>query len=170
MQNSSATELLVLLPYLDQQVAPQRREKREAALIERYHRDWLIPIGGPGWSRCFGLFDKDGSVRGEAGIRSMKLPSQMHRAEIWIGLESEFRGQGLGEKLLRHLIEWAALSTTLAWIDLGVFAENYGARRLYQQLGFKETGRTVDMFRVDQVRIDNIAMVFDLNQYRLELS
>jgi RimJ/RimL family protein N-acetyltransferase len=50
----------------------------------------------------------------------------------------------------------------LAWLDLGVFAHNHRARKLYAAVGFVEVGVTRDRFRVDDTRIDDVAMVLAL--------
>jgi RimJ/RimL family protein N-acetyltransferase len=138
----------------------------QTALVARYEATWAIPVGQPGWNRCFGLVDASGQIRGEAGLRTGTLRAQSHRATMWLGLETAFRGKGQGQALLQALIDWAAAATTLAWIDLGVFAHNTPGRRLYTRLGFVETGRTIDAFRVDDERIDDILMSLDVAQYR----
>jgi RimJ/RimL family protein N-acetyltransferase len=43
-----------------------------------------------------------------------------------------------------------------------VFAGNARARKLYQRMGFIETGWVRDCFRIDGVTIDDISMVLDL--------
>jgi RimJ/RimL family protein N-acetyltransferase len=135
-------------------------------LQERYQRAWATPIGEAGWGRCFGLVDSQGKIRGEAGLGSDKLATRSHRAHFWLGLEVEARAQGFGRALLQTVIDWAASETPLAWIDLGVFAGNPAARRLYEGAGFIERGRMVDAFRIDGESIDDIEMTFDLQQYR----
>jgi len=70
------------------------------------------------------------------------------------------------ESMAKRHGDWALKETSLAWIDLGVFAHNLAARRLYERLGFRETGRSRDAFRIDDERIDDIQMVLDLNERR----
>jgi len=135
-------------------------------ITARHLKSFALPVGTPGWARCFGLFDTDGQIRGEAGLRSTELKNATHRAWLWLGLESDQRGQGGGRRLMDALLAWAQKETQLAWIDLGVFAHNQPARRLYESLGFIETGRLADAYRIDGDSVDDITMTLDLSQCR----
>ena len=59
---------------------------------------------------------------------------------LTIAIESRFRGAGLGEKLLRRGLELARERQARA-VFLEVEAGNRAALRLYEKLGFQETGR-----------------------------
>ncbi len=51
-----------------------------------------------------------------------------------------------------------ASSHGIEWIDLSVFSENVPAMSLYRSLGFVETGRREDRFRLSGRSVDDIAM------------
>jgi ribosomal protein S18 acetylase RimI-like enzyme len=72
-----------------------------------------------------------------------------------------FRGRKLGESLMRHAISWAR-SEALVWMDLNVLDGNVPAIALYRKLGFVETGRVTDRFRIDGASIGDLSMTLDL--------
>ncbi len=121
---------------------------------------WQVPVGEPGWERHFGVFVDDALV-GHLDLRGGALASECHRATLGIGIERPWRGQGLGRALCERAIGWAR-TQGLAWIDLGVFADNPVAEALYRKLGFVEIGRAVDRFRVDGRSLDDVVMALRL--------
>lgn len=134
--------------------------------VERLRKSFTIPLGTPGWARRWGAFTKEGRLGGDVALVTSRLPpAQMHRVVLGISLDLEFRGRGLGGELMATALDWAKSQSLLAWVDLGVFAHNAPARRLYERFGFRETGRTTDSFRVDEQRIDDIQMTLELSQY-----
>ena len=149
---------------------PSSQKIDAAAYLKSAQRRWLIPAGEPGWGRAWGVFanssfEKDFLV-GEVTLSTSRLiETQMHRAILGMGIEPSYRGNGLGTEMLKTALSWAKEQHFLAWVDLGVFAHNAPARRLYANFGFQEIGRCVDCFRVDDVRVDDIQMTLDLSQY-----
>ncbi|MGW0395229.1 GNAT family N-acetyltransferase [Streptomyces sp. NPDC003042] len=61
------------------------------------------------------------------------------------------RGQGLGETLVSHVIERAFGELALPEIDLGVWAHNTPALRLYEKLGFRTDRVLRDVEEVDGI-------------------
>jgi GNAT superfamily N-acetyltransferase len=73
---------------------------------------------------AFGLFDKEHAKTGHVG-------------GMWV--EPEARGKGAGQALLAAVIEWACtrrLERLILWVTEG----NEPATRLYERLGFADTG------------------------------
>ena len=68
---------------------------------------------------------------------------QRVRHTIYMGLavERAWRGQRLGEALMRLFIGWAQSVEDLRRIELNVTDGNAPAQRLYKKLGFEEEGR-----------------------------
>jgi RimJ/RimL family protein N-acetyltransferase len=64
-----------------------------------------------------------------------------HRGSLGVSVRQAWRGQGIGAALIAALIAWAEASPLIEKIGLSVFADNAGAIRLYQWLGFVEEGR-----------------------------
>ena len=137
-----------------------------AERLEKVKQEFAATIDDLVWRRCFALTLHDGGVVGTCDLFSRGLITMKHRAFLALGIETAYRGLGLGKVLLNTAIEWAAKSTNLAWIDLGVFAHNAAARRLYQSVGFYETGRVTDFARINGHVVDDIQMTLDLRQWR----
>lgn len=132
----------------------------QPATIERHRVGWAQALDEPHWLRTWGVMI-DGEIRGHLDLHGGRLSSEFHRALLGMGVERPWRGCGHGRALLATAIAWAR-SAELAWLDLGVFAHNRRARKLYAEVGFVEVGVTRDRFRVDGVEIDDVAMVLAL--------
>jgi GNAT superfamily N-acetyltransferase len=132
----------------------------EPATVERHRAGWSQSLDEPYWLRTWGVV-VDGHIRGHLDLHGGRLPSEFHRAMLGMGVERPFRGRGHGRALLGAAIGWSR-GAGLAWLDLGVFAHNSRARKLYASVGFVEVGVTRDRFRVDRAVIDDVAMVLAL--------
>jgi RimJ/RimL family protein N-acetyltransferase len=132
----------------------------EPATIERHRAGWSQSLDEPYWLRTWGVV-VDGHIRGHLDLHGGRLPAEFHRAMLGMGIERPFRGRGHGRALLAAAIGWSR-GAGLAWLDLGVFAHNLRARKLYASVGFVEVGITRDRFRVDGAVIDDVAMVLAL--------
>lgn len=68
-----------------------------------------------------------------------------HRGSVGMGLIPEFRGRGLGLRLidaaLQQAWEWG-----LSRVELSVHADNTAAITLYEKVGFKREGLIRDAF------------------------
>jgi RimJ/RimL family protein N-acetyltransferase len=83
-----------------------------------------------------------------------------HRGRVGIGVQAAYRGLGVGEALLRALLDWAAAELDIERVELSVFAHNEGAIRLYRKLGFAEEARLPRAFKLaDGSYYDEIMMV-----------
>ncbi len=131
-----------------------------AALHARFRAGFAREVDEPGWERAFGLW-AEGTLVGHVDLRGGTLPADLHRASLGVGIERPWRRAGWGRKLMEATITWAR-DRGLAWLDLGVFAENAPARALYERLGFVTVGTTVDRFRIDGRQVDDISMALPL--------
>ena len=57
-------------------------------------------------------------------------------SDLWVA--PEWRGAGLGQRLLAAVRDEAAQAWDAGFLRLGVYAGNTGARRFYERLGFVE--------------------------------
>lgn len=71
-----------------------------------------------------------------------------HRGTMGMGLLPDYRGQGLGEKLLRATID-AAVKMGMERIELEVYPSNERAIRLYEKLGFRIEGTKRKARKID---------------------
>ncbi len=116
----------------------------------------------PGWFRLWvARVEATGEVVGHIDLSGGRLPTELHRSEMGMGILLPHRGKGLGPALLDTAIAWAR-GAGLAWIELGVFACNPRARRLYERFGFTVIGAVPDRFRVEGVVIDDVRMALRL--------
>ncbi len=106
------------------------------------------PLNQAGWRRL--LLAMDGTtIAGHIDLRLRPDAASAHRCLLGMGVRSAYRKAGLGQALIEAAIAWAREHTHLAWIDLEVLSENMPARRLYQRMGFVQTGEIADMFRIE---------------------
>ncbi len=75
-------------------------------------------------------------LAGYAEIRIIAGEAQVYN----IAVAPEFRSEGIGEALLRHMIEKAE-ETGCSVVNLEVMDGNEAAMELYNKLGFREVGR-----------------------------
>ncbi len=128
---------------------------------EREVTRWSTEIDDPEWRRAWGLFDRDQLV-GHLYLAGGSLRSELHRADLGMGVVASHRRMGGGSALLASAIDWARSRRTIVWIDLGVFSDNPGARALYARHGFLQLGRTPDRFRVDGQSLDDTQMALNV--------
>jgi RimJ/RimL family protein N-acetyltransferase len=142
--------------------APSRslaRDEVRAAALGR----WAKRLDEPFWGRAF-LLCAGEQVVGHLELRGGRIPAEMHRATLGMGIGQAFVGQGHGRRLIQAAIAWARDEARLSWIDLGVFAHNERAHQLYQRLGFIEQGKREDAFRIDAgIAVTDIQMSLRLD-------
>jgi RimJ/RimL family protein N-acetyltransferase len=103
-------------------------------------------------------------VVGHLELRGGRVPAELHRATLGMGILRAFTGQGHGRRLCEVALRWARDTAELDWIDLGVFAGNEPARKLYRRMGFVEIGVRADAFHLRDagVAVDDVEMTLRL--------
>ncbi|MGE7115067.1 N-acetyltransferase family protein [Lysinibacillus sp. NPDC047702] len=82
-----------------------------------------------------------------------------HTGSFGMMILKEYRGLGIGKRLLEKLLKWAELNPYIEKISLGVFSTNESAIALYKKMGFVEEGRKINEIRLhDKQYIDDILM------------
>lgn len=132
----------------------------EVQISQRHRAAWARGLDQPTWMRTWGIF-VDNSILGHLDLNGGRIPAELHRATLGMGIERRIRKRGFGRTLLTTAIGWAR-TNKLAYLDLGVFAHNKIARTLYASMGFVEVGYVKDQFRVDGVTIDDVSMTLAL--------
>ena len=116
----------------------------------------------PLWGRAWLLVDERRIV-GHIELRGGRVPAEMHRTTLGMGMLRAFTGQGHGARLVETAVRWARDEAGLRWIDLGVFSANAPARKLYARMGFVEVGLREDAFHLDAgPKIDDVQMALRL--------
>ncbi|WP_369725739.1 MULTISPECIES: N-acetyltransferase family protein [unclassified Bradyrhizobium] len=98
-----------------------------------------------------------GAVIGWCNVPPASRAVSAHVGDLFMGLLPEFRGRGIGERLLRQAIQ-ASDAFGFRRIELGVFASNTAAAALYRKVGFVEEGTRRMAILVDGIYHDEIIM------------
>jgi putative acetyltransferase len=106
------------------------------SLIET--RAYLERVIGSANDRHVGAY-VDSRLIGMAGLSRFQ-GRRSHAAELGIGVHDGYQGRGIGTALLGALIDLADNWWNVPRLELGVFADNTGAIKLYHRFGFIEEG------------------------------
>ena len=98
-----------------------------------------------------------GKVIGWCDVRREFFPSRAHRGTLGMGLLPEWRGRGVGRRLLEATLAQARRSG-FKRIELDVHADNPRAVALYEKTGFVREGIVRDASLIDGVFRDAILM------------
>jgi ribosomal protein S18 acetylase RimI-like enzyme len=79
------------------------------------------------------------NVVGWCSIIRETRPFRTHRGKLAMGVHPNYRGQGVGGKLLQSCIAHAE-AQGIGRIELSVYAHNTSAKSLYEKLGFEVEG------------------------------
>lgn len=89
------------------------------------------------WPGYYAVYE--GRVVGWADVTPFANLRMAHRGTLGMGLIKEFRGQGLGTRLLEKTLAHAK-EIGLEKVELTVYTENLAAIKLYEKCGFEKTG------------------------------
>jgi len=98
-----------------------------------------------------------GTVVGWADIFPEQKHATAHRGSLGIGLLSEYRGRGLGRRLLNACISKAWVNG-LTRIELETRCDNAAAIRLFERCGFEREGVRRCAMRLDGEHYDTLLM------------
>lgn len=123
---------------------------------EKYLRQQLEKIKK---KRTVELFiESEGEIIGIAAV-DLKDKTESHEGVLGISVSKDFRGIGLGKKLMELTIEEAKKELPdLRIISLGVFGNNDLAYGMYKQFGFTEYGRLPEGSRHKDQYVDHVYM------------
>ncbi len=100
----------------------------------------------------------DGEIVSICNIRSHPQKRVAHNSEVGISVRKSHWRQGIGEIMLKELIAFADAHERISIVSLGVRAQNSGAIKLYEKLGFKRIGVRKDFFNINGIYYDEILM------------
>jgi ribosomal protein S18 acetylase RimI-like enzyme len=113
----------------------------------------------------FGAFD-NARLIGITGFHRMARKRASHRGEVvQVYVDSTYRGQNIGEKLLRQVLEYGFNMGGIEQIQLSVIANNQTAIRLYEKLGFKTFGIQPGYFKAGDTYMDQQFMQLFRSDY-----
>lgn len=135
------------------------RERRHLAYLQapppETMRRFVEQILAKGWSQFYAL--DENRVVGWCDILPDEREGQTHCGRLGMGLLPEYRGRGIGARLISATLA-DALGKGLTRIELEVFASNTRARALYRKAGFAEEGRKRRARILDGVADDIVIM------------
>lgn len=101
--------------------------------------------------------DENGRILGTLDFHGSHRIQQRHLGEFAVSVAASRRGQGIGSKLIQHMLEWTT-NNKITRIELEVFAINSKAIKLYQRFGFKQEGVRAGAVIIGGTPVDIILM------------
>jgi len=83
--------------------------------------------------------EQDGMLIGEVRLQTIRWFNR--KAEISIVFLPEYRGKGLGGKVLEKVIAYAFGNMNLHRLEAEIYEYNTAAQRLFERFGFQKEGR-----------------------------
>ncbi len=124
---------------------------------------WLEESAQSDTSVIIAVYNQSGFIVGFCNARSYSDIKRKHRAALGISIHSEYRGHGLGKKLMEILIQNIKKFKDIKIIELDVMTENITAIKMYEKLGFKHGGIFPKAFLFqDEKFIDNLTMYLEV--------
>lgn len=117
------------------------------------YQQGLIQAGGASY---YAINEND-EVVGWADIFPDDNPRLKHRGSLGMGVIKKYRGQKVGERLLKACL-LKAKEAGLEKVELNVYASNTIAHKLYKKLGFQEEGYIKHYRKLDGKYFDCILM------------
>lgn len=139
------SEFVVTLPH-ERKPSIEKQTERTAELNDAPNSVCIVAVDGA-------------QVVGEISFKGHPRERMAHHGHFGIGVRAAWRGRGVGEQLIRTLLDWARENPVVEKVCLGVFADNHRAIALYRRLGFVEEGRREKEFKLEPGRYcDDIQM------------
>ncbi len=103
--------------------------------------------------------EEDGRVVGLCDVRRNRPGTETsHSAVLGIAIKKGYRGRGIGEALMRRVIELSRGRFEI--IKLEVFSVNARARHLYEKIGFVEYGTLPNSSKRGDKYYDSVLMYY----------
>ncbi|WP_408097331.1 GNAT family N-acetyltransferase [Peredibacter sp. HCB2-198] len=141
---------------------PSDHKWDEVEFLEKIVKSLTLQPFSPNWVVIW-VAVVDGRFVGHLNLKCGTVDAQKHRMRLGMGIENDYRSQGIGKALMEQAIAWAKAQEHISWIDLSVFAKNVVARKMYASFGFKEQGTIEDALRVENEIIDDVQMTLKLS-------
>lgn len=100
----------------------------------------------------------NGKIVGNLNFSGGPRPRISHVGEFGVSVLKEYWGNGIGEELIKYLIEWSKKSGIIKKINLRVRTDNTPGISLYKKLGFLEEGILKRDFLINNEFYDSLLM------------
>lgn len=111
-------------------------------------------------SRMFFVATVEDEVIGWVHLQGSTLAKLAHTAELTVGLLPEYRGRGIGGRLLARALGWAK-EQGYERIYQSVPATNPDAIGFLEHHGWREEARRPDHYRIDDVYVDEVMLAVE---------
>lgn len=88
----------------------------------------------------FIIAEVNGKVIGNLNFSGGPRQRNAHVGEFGVSVLKEYWGNGIGEELIRYLVNWSKSSGIIRKINLRVRTDNKAGINLYKKIGFSEEG------------------------------
>lgn len=88
----------------------------------------------------FIIAEVNGKIVGNLNFSGGPRQRNAHAGEFGVSVLKEYWGNGIGEELIKYLVNWSKNSEIIRKINLKVRTDNSKGIRLYKKLGFLEEG------------------------------
>jgi ribosomal protein S18 acetylase RimI-like enzyme len=146
-------------------VAAVMRERRYLAYVEPFplaetaaYVAGNVDRGNPHF-----VADNDGRIVGWCDICRESVPTYAHEGMLGMGVAEDYRGRGVGERLLRATLD-AARCAGFERVSLSVYGRNTRAAALYRKVGFVLEGTRVRGKKLDGMYDDVHQMAYFMNE------
>lgn len=106
----------------------------------------------------FIVAEVNGKIVGNLNFSGGQRPRTAHVGEFGVSVLKKYWGNGIGEELIRYLINWSKDSGIIRKINLRVRTDNKRGIHLYKKLGFLEEGILKRDFLVEGIFYDSLMM------------
>jgi len=114
----------------------------------------------------FGGFEGE-TLIGIAGFDRLDRKRVRHRGDlVQVYVDANYRGQHIGEKLIRRVLADAFALEGIEQIQLSVVAANQGAIKLYEKIGFRIYGIQPRFSKVGDTYMDQTLMQLFRSNYQ----
>ncbi|WP_428241946.1 GNAT family N-acetyltransferase [Gynuella sp.] len=120
---------------------PETREKFQKGINAVYE--------SADWRKLWLAKSADGQIMGHVDLRHYGDELCRHRVLLGMGVDHNYRQQGVGTKLVNTVLDFCRDNQFVDWLDLQVLSNNLPAKQLYLRCGFVITGEIADYYRID---------------------
>lgn len=100
----------------------------------------------------------NGKVVGNLSFSGGPRPRTAHVGEFGVSVLKEYWGYGIGEELIKYLINWSKSTGLIRKINLKARTDNKRGINLYKKLGFEEEGIVKRDFLINGEFYDSLEM------------
>lgn len=98
----------------------------------------------------------DGKIVGQLAVEHVDWETCSHVGELGLVILPEYRGLGIGKKLIKNCLDIVRNKSLFKKITLSCFHNNHIALNLYKKVGFKEVGRKTYQFFINDEWLDEV--------------